>query len=171
MRSYVACLIGLWAATAASPAVADPIEDFYRGKQIKLYIRAAPGGNYDIYSRVLGRHLTRFIPGNPLVVPINMPGGGGLVALNFVANAAPRDGTVITMITQSFPLDQALGLDSNLKVDMRSLQFHRQHEQHQRVSLHGEIVSHTHARGRAPARDRDRGDRHRLDRDADLGSL
>jgi len=126
MKSDIACLIGSLAAAAlaaASPATADPIEDFYRGKQIKMYIRAAPGGNYDVYSRVLGRHLTRFIPGNPLVVPVNMPGGGGLVALNFVANAAPRDGTVITMITQSFPMDQALGLDSNLKVDMRSLHF------------------------------------------------
>ena len=111
------------ALACATPAQADPIEDFYRGKQIKMYIRAAPGGNYDVYSRVLGRHLTRFIPSNPLVVPINMPGGGGLVALNFVANAAPRDGTVMTMITQSFPLEQALGLDSNLKVDMRSLHF------------------------------------------------
>ena len=60
-----------------SPAAADPIEDFYRGKQIRIYIRAAPGGNYDIYSRVLGRHMTRYIPGNPLVVPVNMPGGGG----------------------------------------------------------------------------------------------
>jgi tripartite-type tricarboxylate transporter receptor subunit TctC len=106
---------------AASDATADPIEDFYRGKQIKIYIRAAPGGNYDIYSRVLARHITRFIPGNPLVVPVNMPGGGGLVALNYIANAAPKDGTVISMITQSFPMDQALGLQKNLKVDMRSL--------------------------------------------------
>jgi tripartite-type tricarboxylate transporter receptor subunit TctC len=105
----------------ATPAVADPIEDFYRGKQIKIYIRAAPGGNYDIYSRVLARHISRFIPGNPLIVPINMPGGGGLVALNYVANATPKDGTVLSMITQSFPMDQALGLQKNLKVDMRSL--------------------------------------------------
>jgi tripartite-type tricarboxylate transporter receptor subunit TctC len=104
-----------------TPANADPIEDFYRGKQIKMYIRAAPGGNYDVYSRVLGRHITRFIPGNPMVVPVNMPGGGGLVALNFVANAAPKDGTVLSMITQSFPMDQALGLNDKLKVDMRSL--------------------------------------------------
>src|SRR4030088_2056602 len=50
-----------------------------------------------------------------------MPGGGGLVALNYVANVAPRDGTVLTMITQSFPMDQALGLDKNLKVDLRTL--------------------------------------------------
>jgi tripartite-type tricarboxylate transporter receptor subunit TctC len=97
------------------------VEDFYRGKQIRMYIRAAPGGNYDVYSRVLGRHISRFIPGNPIVLPLNMPGGGGLVALNYVASAAPRDGTVLTMITQTFPMDQALGLDKNLRVDMRAL--------------------------------------------------
>src|SRR5580692_4782199 len=105
---------------ALAPA-AEPVADFYRGKQIKIYIRAAPGGNYDIYSRLLGRHIARFIPGNPSVLPINMPGGGGLVALNYVANVAPRDGTVLTMITQSFPMDRALGLDKNLKVDLRTL--------------------------------------------------
>ncbi len=109
------------AALAAAPAGADPVADFYRGKQIKIYIRAAPGGNYDVYSRLIGRHIVRFLPGSPSVLPINMPGGGGLVALNYVANVAPRDGTVLTMITQSFPMDQALGLDKNLKVDLRSL--------------------------------------------------
>ena len=108
-------------ACLAAPAFADPIEDFYRGKQITIYIRAAPGGNYDVYSRVLGRHMTRHIPGNPTMLPVNMPGGGGLVALNYVANLAPKDGTVLTMITQSFPMDQALGLDKNLKIDMRAL--------------------------------------------------
>ncbi|MGH6767444.1 MAG: Bug family tripartite tricarboxylate transporter substrate binding protein [Xanthobacteraceae bacterium] len=104
-----------------APAAADPIEDFYRGKQIRIYIRAAPGGNYDTYSRVLGRHISRHIPGNPSILPINMPGGGGVVALNYVANAAPKDGTVLTMITQSFPMDQALGLNKKLKVDLRTL--------------------------------------------------
>ena len=106
---------------ATTPAFADPIEDFYRGKQITIYIRAAPGGNYDVYSRILGRYIIRHLPGNPSMLPVNMPGGGGLVALNFVANLAPKDGTVLTMITQSFPMDQALGLDKNLKIDMRSL--------------------------------------------------
>jgi tripartite-type tricarboxylate transporter receptor subunit TctC len=121
------CLLPVFAITvptvilAAAPAAAEPVADFYRGKQIKIYIRAAPGGNYDIYSRLLGRYIARFIPGNPSVLPINMPGGGGLVALNYVANVAPRDGTVITMITQSFPMDQALGLEKNLKVDLRTL--------------------------------------------------
>ena len=102
-------------------ARADDIANFYRGKEIYIYIRAAPGGNYDVYSRVLGRYISRHIPGNPGVLPINMPGGGGLVALNYVANVAPKDGTVLTMITQSFPMDQALDLDKNLKVDLRTL--------------------------------------------------
>jgi tripartite-type tricarboxylate transporter receptor subunit TctC len=105
----------------AERAAGNDIADFYRGKQIKIYIRAAPGGNYDIYSRLLGRYLARYLPGNPMVLPFNMPGGGGLVALNYVANVAPQDGTVLTMITPSFPMDQALGLDKNLKVDLRKL--------------------------------------------------
>ena len=126
----------LAALVAASSASADPIEDFYRGKQIKFYIRAAPGGNYDVYSRILGRHMSRFIPGNPGVMPINMPGGGGIVALNYVANVAPRDGTVLTMITQSFPMDQALGLDKNLEGRPAHAQLDRQYERHQRVLLH-----------------------------------
>ncbi len=50
-----------------------------------------------------------------------MPGGGGIVTLNYVANVAPKDGSVLTMITQSFPMDQALGLERNLKVDLRTL--------------------------------------------------
>jgi tripartite-type tricarboxylate transporter receptor subunit TctC len=118
LMSAIAIGLGI---LAAPSAVAEPVADFYRGKQIKIYIRAAPGGNYDVYSRLLGRHIARFLPGNPSVLPVNMPGGGGLVALNYVARVAPRDGTVITMITQSFPMDQALGLDKNLKVDLRTL--------------------------------------------------
>ena len=67
-----------------------------------------------------------------------MPGGGGIVALNYVANAAPKDGTVLSMITQSFPMDQALGLDKNLKVDHAVAQLDRQYEQHQRILLHAQ---------------------------------
>src|SRR5262245_64462097 len=103
------------------PAAADPVEDFYRGKQIRIVIRAAPGGNYDLYSRLLARHIVRFIPGRPSVIPVNMPGGSGLTALNYVADVHPRDGTVLTMVTQTFPLEQALALNDKLKVDMRAL--------------------------------------------------
>src|SRR5262245_11648068 len=105
----------------ASPAAADPVEDFYKGKQIRIVIRATPGGNYDLYSRLLARHIVRFIPGHPIAIPVNMPGGSGLTALNYVADVHPRDGTVLTMVTQTFPLEQALGLNDKLKVDMRRL--------------------------------------------------
>jgi tripartite-type tricarboxylate transporter receptor subunit TctC len=106
---------------ALSNVRADPIEDFYRGKQITLLIRAAPGGNYDAYMRLLGRHLSRHIPGNPLALPVNMPGAGGLVGLNHMAHVAPRDGTVLTMLSATSPMDQALNLNQQLKIDMRKL--------------------------------------------------
>ena len=108
-------------ATWPSLAAADAIEDFYKGKQIRVVIRAAPGGNYDLYSRLLIRHMVRFIPGHPAGLPVNMPGGSGLTALNYVADVHPKDGTVLTMVTQTFPLEQALDLNDKLKVDMRRL--------------------------------------------------
>jgi tripartite-type tricarboxylate transporter receptor subunit TctC len=115
--------IAIVIAAAVTPAAvcAEPIEDFYKGKQIRVVIRAAPGGNYDLYSRLLIRHMVRFIPGHPTGLPVNMPGGSGLTALNYVADVHPKDGTVLTMMTQSFPLEQALGLNDKLKVDMRKL--------------------------------------------------
>src|ERR1043166_1978778 len=101
-------------------ASADPVADFYRGKQLKLIIRAAPGGNYDLYLRLLGRHIVKHIPGNPTAIPMNMPGGGGLTALNYFEKVAPHDGTALTMVTQTQPMDQALGLDKS-GIDMRKL--------------------------------------------------
>ena len=106
---------------AWTAARADPLEDFYRGKQLRIIIRAEPGGNYDIYSRLLMRHMVKYIPGKPVALPMNMPGGSGLTALNYVTEVAPHDGTVLTIVTQTFPVEQALGLNKNLKVDVRRL--------------------------------------------------
>jgi tripartite-type tricarboxylate transporter receptor subunit TctC len=72
--------------------------DFYAGKTIELLIGAPPGGGYDIYGRVVARHITRHIPGNPTIVPKNMPGAGSARAAGFIANIAPKDGTVIANI-------------------------------------------------------------------------
>jgi tripartite-type tricarboxylate transporter receptor subunit TctC len=116
----LATLASLLAGGATADA-ADPIADFYRGKQLTIVIRATPGGNYDSYSRLLGRYLGRYLPGNPVAVPVNMPAGGGLVAFNHVMNIAPKDGTVITIITETFPMDQALGLNKSLAIDLRRL--------------------------------------------------
>jgi tripartite-type tricarboxylate transporter receptor subunit TctC len=104
-----------------SAATADPVADFYKGKQIEVVIRAGPGGNYDQYSRLLIRHMVRYIPGHPAGLAVNMPGGSGLTALNYVEKVHPHDGTVLTMVTQTFPMQQALGINKKLKVDMRKL--------------------------------------------------
>src|SRR4029077_5154284 len=84
-------------------------------------IRTGVGGSYDSYSRLLGRHIGKHIPGNPAVVPINMPGGGGIRAANYGAKVAPQDGTILTMLSQGTPVDQALGLNSSLQADLREL--------------------------------------------------
>jgi hypothetical protein len=117
----IALAAPLIAVLVALPAWAEPVEDFYRGKQIRIVIRAAPGGNYDLYSRLLARHIVRFIPGHPTVIPVNMPGGSGLTALNYVSDVHPRGGPVLTMVTQTLPLEQALPQRDKLKTDMRAL--------------------------------------------------
>ena len=108
---------------AVSSAAADPVAEFYQGKQLRFIIRAAPGGNYDLYLRLLGRYMVRYIPGNPEAVPVNMPGGGGLTALNYTLNVGPQDGTVLTMVTSTAPMDQALGYAKTPNIDLRSLQW------------------------------------------------
>ena len=110
-------------ALSATASFADPVEDFYKGKQIRFIIRAAPGGNYDQYMRLLARHMVRYIPGNPEGLPVNMPGGGGLTSLNYTLNVAPHDGTVVTMVTSTAPMDQALGYAKTPNIDLRSLQW------------------------------------------------
>src|SRR5687768_17012580 len=72
-----------------------PVADFYRGKTIRIVIGSGPGGTYDIYSRLMSRHMSRFIPGNPTLLVQPRAGAGGLIAANAVYNAEPKDGTVI----------------------------------------------------------------------------
>ena len=93
----------------AHSAQADAVEDFYKGKTLDLIIPTSPGGDYDIRGRMLARHLTRFIPGNPAIVARNMPGGVGIQAANHMMKVAPHDGTVLHIIFQSMPSYQAMG--------------------------------------------------------------
>jgi tripartite-type tricarboxylate transporter receptor subunit TctC len=103
----------------ATPAAVDPVADFYNGKQIRFIIRSGVGGGYDQYSRLLGRHIGKHIPGQPTVLPVNMPGGGGIRAANYVAKIAPQDGTILTIVSQGLPVDQALGLNPSFQADLR----------------------------------------------------
>jgi hypothetical protein len=120
MRHCARAALIVVASCGASLAWADPVADFYAGKQMKMIIRTGPGGEYDQYSRLLARHLTRHIPGKPsLMLPVNMAGAGGIVAANYLAEVAPKDGTVIGMLNQGLFSDQVLGLSNALKTDLR----------------------------------------------------
>ena len=119
VASFLRCfalvmLASLWCRAAA----ADPIADFYRGKVINLVIGYSAGGGFDLYARAVGRHLGRHIPGNPAIVPHNMPGAGSVQAALFMAGAAPQDGTAIATVAQSMALQQAMG-DSSIRFHMR----------------------------------------------------
>lgn len=97
------------AALVPSTAAADPVADFYRGKSISMIIATAPGGDYDLRARLVSRHIGRHIPGNPAIVPRNMPGGVGIQAANYMATVAAKDGTSLHAIMQNMSTHQALG--------------------------------------------------------------
>jgi tripartite-type tricarboxylate transporter receptor subunit TctC len=101
-------------------ASADPVADFYSGKQIKIVVRSEPGTTYEQYSRLLAKHMPRHIPGNPQMQIVFMPGGGGIKAANYVANNAAQDGTTLTIVGQGLPSDQALGLSPSFQADLRT---------------------------------------------------
>ena len=84
-------------------------EQFYHGKTIDMVIGYPPGGSNDVWSRLLARHIGRHIPGNPYVVPKNMPGAGSFVAVNNVFNVLPKDGSVIALAAPTIALDERLG--------------------------------------------------------------
>ena len=103
----------------ATPVSADAVADFYRGKQIRVIVRTLPATDYDAYSRLLARFMGKYIPGNPTMVVVNMTGGGGIIAANYMAEVAPRDGTVIGIVSQGLAADQALGQSPQLKANLR----------------------------------------------------
>jgi tripartite-type tricarboxylate transporter receptor subunit TctC len=78
----------------ASPAAATSVEEFYRGKTLNLIIGYSVGGGYDLYARHLARHIVKYIPGRPTIVPQNMTGAGSLRAATYIYSVAPKDGTV-----------------------------------------------------------------------------
>lgn len=104
---FMPALVAL--AASAIPAAAQTVEEFYRGKQISLVIGTSPGGDYDLRGRMLARYMGRYIPGNPTIVPRNMPAGVGLQAANWLATVAPKDGTSLHMVMQNMPMHQVLG--------------------------------------------------------------
>jgi tripartite-type tricarboxylate transporter receptor subunit TctC len=106
-RAGVLALLGLGVAAVA--AHADPVADFYHGKTLNLIIGTSSGNDYDFRSRLLARHLGRHIPGEPTIIPQNMPGVGGVKAANYLASIAPHDGTQLHMIMSNMMSSEAIG--------------------------------------------------------------
>ncbi len=111
-----AILLAIWGALGIAPALAQPADAFYRGKQIRIVVGSTAGGDYDLWARLLARHMPRYIPGNPNIIVENMPGAGTLVATNHLFNAAPRDGTVIGMPSRSMPAAAVMKV-ANIRFD------------------------------------------------------
>jgi tripartite-type tricarboxylate transporter receptor subunit TctC len=111
------CALAMVGSAAVAAAHADEVADFYRGKQVTLYVGFSPGGGYDAYARLLARHLGKYIPGNPIVVVQNMPGAGSLRAANFIYSVAPKDGTAFGLFARDMVVISLLGGDPNVHFD------------------------------------------------------
>lgn len=94
----------LFVCTESNAIANDAVEEFYKGRTITSVVPFGPGGGYAIYSQIMARHLGRFIPGSPQIVLQYRPGAGGIVASNYVYNVAPRDGSVMAMVSDAVAL-------------------------------------------------------------------
>ena len=95
-------------AASATPLSAQPVEQAFAGKTITIYVGYTAGGSYDLYGRLISRHLGQHLAGHPAVVVQNMPGAGSLKAANYLYEVAPRDGTALGIVVESTALEQAL---------------------------------------------------------------
>ena len=107
LKRVLAALVA--AGIGTSSAGADAVEDFYKGKTVTIVTSTGVGGPFDLTARALAKHMVRYIPGRPSMIVRNMPGGGHVLATNFMAQQAEKDGTVIATVNNSVPLHQVLG--------------------------------------------------------------
>ncbi len=114
------CAVTALLALASAPTQAQTVEAFYTGKQISLIIGNAAGSGYDVIGRMVGRHMGKYIPGNPKLVPQNMNGAGGITAANHVASIAAKDGSVIGLVNREAIFDPLFsGAESKASYDPR----------------------------------------------------
>ena len=99
-------LLGL----ASGPVLAQTPAEFYKGKNVDLYVGYSTGGGYDVYGRIVARFMGRHIPGNPTVVVKNMDGAGSMRAANYIYNVAPKDGTAFGTVARGLAFDTLFGL-------------------------------------------------------------
>lgn len=100
--------IALTSTVSSYASAEDKSDSFYQGKTIQLFIGYSAGGGYDVYARLVARYMGAHIPGNPDIIPVNMPGAGSLRLANWLYNAAPRDGTAIGAVARGVAFDPLL---------------------------------------------------------------
>ena len=108
-QAACAAIALLFTVLAASIALTQTVADFYRGKAIDLYINSTVGGGYDLYARIIARHIGKHIAGNPTILPRNMEGAGGMRLANWLYNVGPKDGTVIGAVARAMAFEPLLG--------------------------------------------------------------
>lgn len=101
--------LALSASTMAVNYDYDPAYAYNSSDTIRVVIRSNPGGGYDTWGRLVASHLGKHLPGNPRLIPENRPGAGGLVAMNYMFNNAPADGTAILMATRELAVAERTG--------------------------------------------------------------
>jgi tripartite-type tricarboxylate transporter receptor subunit TctC len=109
-KTAAAGLIGLLLLSAAAPAAAQPAANALAGKTFRMIIGFGVGGGYDLWARVVAAHMGKHLPGDPTLVPQNMPAGGSVAAANYLYEVAPKDGTVFGLIGRDVPLAPITGV-------------------------------------------------------------
>lgn len=107
-RLCTSLAVGAIAVGLAGAVSAQTPDEFYRGKNLNLVIGYSAGGGYDIYARLLARHMGKYIPGRPNIIPQNMPGAGSLKSFEYLLNVAPKDGLTFGTFGRSLPLSPIL---------------------------------------------------------------
>ena len=108
--ALICMLLGAWLPLFTSAQAAEDGSSFFAGKTITIVVGFGPGTGYDLYARLVARHLPKHLSGAPSIITQNMPGAGGFTASSHLYNTAARDGTVLGVIDQASPLSQTLGV-------------------------------------------------------------
>lgn len=108
------------AASVATPATADPIANFYKGREVRIVIGAGVGGSYGLIAQMIAKYIAPFVPGDPTIVVQAMPGAGGNVSLNYMDKAAPQDGSMVFLPMQMVVHESLL----NPRVRYKASDFH-----------------------------------------------
>src|SRR5262245_46988283 len=117
MHAAIAALVVAIVALTAPSARGQDVAEFYKRNRINLIVSYGPGGGYDVYARVLARHMSKHMPGNPLIVVQNMPGAGSLRGTNYIYNVAPKDGTAFGIFARNMPLLGMIKTNQNVQFD------------------------------------------------------